>query len=302
MSTLYLKLEDILSQGHLFDFVTCWSHWLLFCVCVFFPLAPHSIIAGARLSVLSTSVVGTLILLARGKDTLPLIKERLYVYDQKLIFPFFQSFPVILCIDCLWHGLPMWFVLCSKPLPEANIVPSLLTVGALGGSFLFFEYNVRNIDPGVTYGLKAMPTTTPAVLTGIALFCVNAFPTVVDPENSLGGWRDLFIAVTGTDSGQYLAAATFIAVWYFVVCVYGRLPDGEKTFVELVKDAVNVVLSKRVDIVEIALPPGQQQKQQTKRAAAAKSKVEKEEEEKEEKKDVAAKRRGRSRSRKAARA
>ncbi|GMI40508.1 hypothetical protein TeGR_g4398 [Tetraparma gracilis] len=237
MGALYEKLENILSYGHLFDFVTCWSHWLLFVVVVIFPAAPQSIICGARLSVLATSIVGTLILLGRGKDTLPLIKKRLYVYEPSLVHPFFESYPTIFGIDCLWHGVPMWFVLSSKALPEAEVFNSVLTVGALGGTFLLFEYFIRGIDPYVTYGLKAVGTNTPSVLTGIALSSVCLFSTARDPMTVLAGWRGLLgnlVRVPEDDVDQLAAAALAIAAWYWTVTTYARNCASEKSFKEMV--------------------------------------------------------------------
>ena len=66
------SLKRLLEKAHMFDFVTCWSHFFLFITYLeLHPiLADPSVVVGARLSVLATSIFGTLILLARGADCL----------------------------------------------------------------------------------------------------------------------------------------------------------------------------------------------------------------------------------------
>jgi len=242
------RLTYCFRKAHLFDFVTCWSHWFLF-VCVFNPFfeTPPSALVGARLSVISTSIFGTMILLARGRDCLPFIQEELYLHSPDLVLPFFQSLPVIFCIDFMWHGLPLWIVLVSSPAPpSASAIPSLLYVGGLGASFLLFEH-LRGIKAGETYGLKGISGSTPAVLTGIALTSANLYGIATDPAPALKGWSDglLSLGVTGPILRQRLSALLVIFGWYFMVLMFGRLPgsapaaDPKKdkpTFRDLVSD------------------------------------------------------------------
>ena len=193
------RLQYFFKKAHLFDFVTCWSHWFLFCA-VFNPFeslpTPSCVLVGARLSVISTSIFGTLILLARGRDCLPHIQEELYLHSPDLVLPFFKSLPVILAIDMLWHGLPFWIVLVSSAVPPPSLLLSLLNVGALGASFLLFE-KARGISAGETYGLRGLGNgvTTPAVLTGIALTSLAFYGLACDPAPVLAGWERLLLGV-----------------------------------------------------------------------------------------------------------
>mmetsp|Transcript_9794 Transcript_9794/g.17792 ORF Transcript_9794/g.17792 Transcript_9794/m.17792 type:complete len:309 (+) Transcript_9794:243-1169(+) len=248
------KLQFYFSKAHLFDFVTCWSHWFLFLV-VFWPTVfghnlPASIIVGARLSVMSTSIFGTLILLARGLDCLPYIKNELYVHDPNLVLPFFDSLSVILTIDMLWHGFPFWLVLVSSPVADSvNPLNALLTVGCLGSSFLLFE-RIRGIQPSETYGLKGIKGGTPYVLAGIALTSCNFYSAAIDGETAYAGWSGL-IKKTGVVEDpilvQRLAAFMVLFGWYFMVLMFGRLPgSGEedtKNLIQLVRE-LNVKLKE----------------------------------------------------------
>ncbi|GMI17212.1 hypothetical protein TrLO_g1322 [Triparma laevis f. longispina] len=249
------KVQFYFSKAHLFDFVTCWSHWFLFVV-VFWPSVfgfdlPSSIIVGARLSVMSTSIFGTLILLARGYDCLPYIKKELYLHDPNLVLPFFDSLPVILGIDALWHGLPFWLVLVSKPIDssDVNTVNTILTVGGLGASFLLFE-KIRRIVPSDTYGLRGIKGNTPFVLTGIALTSCNFYAAALNGESACSGWSGL-IESTGLIEDpvllQRLSAFLVMGGWYFMVLMFGRLPgSGEedtKNLFQLIRE-LNVKLKE----------------------------------------------------------
>ncbi|GMH52079.1 hypothetical protein TrRE_jg5918 [Triparma retinervis] len=242
---MYKALE---SKAHMFDFVTCWSHWFLFII-TFWPSQwfdlNESIVAGARLAVLSTSIFGTSILVARGYDCLPYIKHELYLHDPALVMPFFDSLPVILTIDTLWHGFPFWIVLNSRPLdPESvNVVHALLTVGTLGGAFILFE-KFRGIDdPAVTYGLKGINRGTPEVLTGIALTSCSFYSAAVDPISFLSGWNQLVASVITLSSANQQRVASSLALggFYFMILIFGRLPGSgaeSETFANLFYNAI----------------------------------------------------------------
>lgn len=155
-------------------------------------------------------------------------------------------------------------------MPDATIIPSLLTVGALGGSFLIFEYYIRNIDPCVTYGLKALSATTGKVLTGIALMSVNSFQTARDPINSLNGWSELVFDFTtqlgyGIKPSQYSTSALTILVWYFIVGVYGRLPESDKSLRMLGRDAKKHIKMKRARKNEAVNESAKEASESTKR-------------------------------------
>eukprot|EP00520_Triparma_pacifica_P002202 CAMPEP_0118662420 /NCGR_PEP_ID=MMETSP0785-20121206/16823_1 /TAXON_ID=91992 /ORGANISM="Bolidomonas pacifica, Strain CCMP 1866" /LENGTH=304 /DNA_ID=CAMNT_0006555965 /DNA_START=24 /DNA_END=934 /DNA_ORIENTATION=+ len=239
-----------MSKAHMFDFVTCWSHWFLFVV-IYWPYWPfssstsESIIAGARLAVLSTSIFGTSILVARGFDCLPYIKHELYLHDPALVMPFFDSLPVILTIDVLWHGFPFWIVLNSRPLNPDNVsvVHSLLTVGALGAAFLLFE-KFRGIeDPANTYGLNGIKRGTPEVLMGIALTSCSFYSAAVDPVSFLSGWNELVAAVITLSPANQQRVASFFALggFYFMILLFGRLPGSgaeSETFLNLFYNAI----------------------------------------------------------------
>ena len=164
------------------------------------------------------------------------------------MLPFFQSLPVILVIDLMWHGLPLWIVLSSSSAPpSASALPSLLYVGGLGTSFLLFE-RLRRITPCSTYGLSGISGSTPAVLTGIGLTSANMYGVGADPEAALKGWSDVLLdlGVAAPALRQRLAALAVVMGWYFMVLMFGRLPgsgpagDGQKrerpTFMDLVAD------------------------------------------------------------------
>jgi len=162
--------------------------------------------------------------------------------------PFFDSLPVILGIDMIWHGLPFWIVLNSRPLnpDDVNVVHSLLTVGTLGAAFLLFE-KVRGIkDPSDTYGLKGIDANTPLVLTGIALTSCSFYSAAVDPVSFFSGWNELVATLSpitlSPANVQRIASSMALGGFYHMILLFGRLPgSGEEgdTFRNLLGNAIH---------------------------------------------------------------
>ena len=148
-----------------------------------------------------------------------------------MIQPFFDSLPVILAVDLLWHGLPFLIVLVSSPLDpeEVSFAYSVGTVGALGGAFLLFSKYIRNIDPGITYGLIGIGGSTPRVLFGIALTSANFYSCAINPASAISGWSMLIDQIISNPVwAQRVSAALLVGGWYFMVLLFGRLPGSSE--------------------------------------------------------------------------
>lgn len=85
-----------------FDFFTIWSH-------VFYM---YSLYAGTnllllcgRLLVMITYVFGTLILLARGEDTMPAIRKQIYIGIPHFVIDYIGQSTFAWLIDLRWHGV-----------------------------------------------------------------------------------------------------------------------------------------------------------------------------------------------------
>ena len=274
-----------------------------------------SVIVGARLSVLSTSIFGTLILLGRGADCLPLIKHELYLHTPHLVWPFFNNLPTMLTIDCTWHGLPLLLVLCSRPIVSTASSPvdpllSLLTVASVGCSFLLFE-RLRSINCAKTYGCGALGrsgASASRILAGIAFVAAGLFNVAKEPRQALSGFHAFFGPFVGSegrenegeeaygsdDKTQILEALCAVVGWYFLVLLFGRLPgideeaeDFSKLVSQLLKDVSLLVKEARDLKIEASSnsKSDKQQQQQQQQQQREKSKL------------VEAKPRARSRSR-----
>ena len=189
-----------------FDFFTNWNIYLfIFCNLFYYE---SNLLLASRIGVIICSTIGSMILILRGKSACPDITKHIYTHCD------FEFSPRnILLIDIFAHGVPLYFVLNSKPIEKFSYCPKKIILQYSIFSFCFFVFQrLRNISIDVTYNLHHFKTNTYRMILCIFIYFITLLPISIDPTLLHEGWYTLNI-------NQSVSSLIMLLLYYYFLYI-----------------------------------------------------------------------------------